>query len=211
MTSHRSRRTLRLVAGTLLLAAAVPALAAPSAQADGYAPPVVGVTGPQRVTGGSPIVGQASADKACTWAITFDGPTSTSLPITGTGTSISFTIATSSVTAPVDRTVTATCGYDDGTATPSALRPATVVRSLTVTVAPADAVGGVSQTPSASASPAVAGESAQGDDDGGEVEAASDVLPATGGPRLLVGLAGLGLVGLGALAITRNRRRPLAD
>lgn len=134
---------------------------------------------PTTLPGGESFTGTASSNENCDWSITYDGPTSTGQPITGTGTSLDFQFDTNEVSSQQTDAVTAVCNYDDG-------MRASVAQSMTRSV-------DVTLTP-ASVSPPITG--------GGGVGG----LPNTGGPSYWLAAMGVALTAIGAGAVIRSRR-----
>lgn len=213
------------LAGGALLLQVLPGIA------NAVDPPAVSLSATTEVIGGDPIEGDVTSDLDCAWSISYDGDTSTGLPIEDSGQSVSFSIDTEPVDVATVQTVSATCTYEDedpdpeetetvtATATATESETATETATATETVTATETItfarhtlAQVSEERRAVRKATVVrtvdvtllpvGSSV---DDPGDVEGAGAALPNTGGPNWLLGGLGLGMVFAGAVVVGRSR------
>jgi hypothetical protein len=183
------------IAAAIVAAAAVVLGSASGAFASYGAPSINLVVNPPAVVGGQgSFTGTATSNEDCTsWSITFAGP-SDDAPVTGSGSSISFTISTNAVTAITPATVTASCTFDDGASQSRATTVQEIHTSADVTVNPA-AVTPPIITPPVITPPVITPPASGG-----------AFLANTGGPHLWLAIGGALLTLIGAGAVIRSRR-----
>ncbi|KRB78384.1 hypothetical protein ASE01_03665 [Nocardioides sp. Root190] len=233
MLAQHPRRTtaagllLSLSGGALLLQVA-PGIA------NAVDPPVLSLSATPQVIGGNAIEGEVTSDLPCDWSISYDGDTSTSLPIEDSGQSVSFTIETEPVDVVTEQSVSATCTYEDDEPDPEETETvtATATATATETVTFSEATE-TTETATATATVTFARETlakvseerravrkavvvrsvdvtllpvGSSVDDPGGVEGAGAGLPNTGGPNWLLGGFGLVLVFAGAIVVGRSQR-----
>lgn len=164
------------------------------------------------ITGGEHVTGHADSDVSCDWTITYDGPTSSTNPQTGSGTSLGFNFDTDPVDSVEQHTITANCAYDDGNTggvSTSVTSSSAVSSALFVPGRSAQALlpNAIQNIDTSAVVTLLPRGSDDDDSDGGNNGGSNGGLPGTGGPNELLIGAGVLLVLAGAGAVYASRRK----